>query len=53
MRMLDNCGFFGSAMLEAYAECEGPIPSARLQDGYCRFYNQNRLERKEDGAFFA
>ena len=39
MRMLDNCGSFGSAMLEAYAECEDPgLP--RDCRSYCRFYNK-------------
>lgn len=50
MRMLDNCGSFGSAMLEAYRECEDPgfLPVAdRIAD-----FILHRLERKEDGAFY-
>ena len=50
MRMLDNCGSFGSAMLEAYAECEDPA-FREIADHIADFIT-NRLERKEDGAFF-
>ena len=50
MRMLDNCGSFGSAMLEAYAECEDP--SFREIADHIADFITNRLERKEDGAFF-
>ncbi|MBD0378697.1 glycoside hydrolase family 88/105 protein [Paenibacillus sedimenti] len=50
MKMLDNCGSFGSAMLEAYKECANPgfLPIAeRIADFILR-----KLERKEDGAFY-
>lgn len=50
MKMLDNCGSFGSAMLEAYAECEDPnfVAIAHKIAGFMI----NRLERKKDGTFF-
>ncbi|OCT12094.1 glycosyl hydrolase [Paenibacillus pectinilyticus] len=50
MKMLDNCGSFGSAMLEAYQENQdqGFMPIAhRIAD-----FILHRLERKEDGAFY-
>lgn len=50
MKMLDNCGSFGSAMLEAYRDCgdTGFLPIAdRIAD-----FMLNRLERREDGAFY-
>lgn len=50
MKMLDNCGSFGSAMLEAYSECQEPtfLPIAeRIAD-----FMLTRLERQEDGAFY-
>ncbi|KRF43478.1 glycoside hydrolase family 105 protein [Paenibacillus sp. Soil787] len=50
MKMLDNCGSFGSAMLEAYRECGDnaflPVAS-RIAD-----FMLNKLERREDGAFY-
>jgi unsaturated rhamnogalacturonyl hydrolase len=50
MRMLDNCGSFGSAMLEAYPECED-LNFMSIAHKIADFI-VNRLERKEDGAFF-
>ncbi|QOS82185.1 glycoside hydrolase family 88 protein [Paenibacillus sp. JNUCC31] len=50
LKMLDNCGSFGSAMLEAYAECQEStfLPIAeRIAD-----FMLSRLERQEDGAFY-
>lgn len=50
MKMLDNCGSFGSAMLEAYQAWEDQNFMAianRIADFI--FYG---LERKEDGAFY-
>ncbi|KRF30505.1 glycoside hydrolase family 105 protein [Paenibacillus sp. Soil787] len=50
MKMLDNCGSFGSAMLEAFEEVKDPgfLPIAqRIAD-----FMLERLERKEDGAFY-
>ncbi|CAN7407216.1 glycoside hydrolase family 88/105 protein [Paenibacillus sp. LjRoot56] len=50
MKMLDNCGSFGSAMLEAYQEDE--------DQGFMAIANRianfilHGLERKEDGAFY-
>ena len=49
MKMLDNCGSFGSAMLEAYQEDEDP-GSCLLRKN--RKFHAWRLERKEDGAFY-
>jgi rhamnogalacturonyl hydrolase YesR len=50
LKMLDNCGSFGSAMLEAYSECQEPtfLPIA---DRIANFM-LNRLERQADGAFY-
>ncbi|WNR43117.1 glycoside hydrolase family 88/105 protein [Paenibacillus roseipurpureus] len=50
MKMLDNCGSFGSAMLEAYQEDQDAayMPIARRIADFIL----NRLERKEDGAFY-
>lgn len=50
MKMLDNCGSFGSAMLEAYEESEDPQFLA-IADHIANFILK-RLERKEDGAFY-
>lgn len=50
MRMLDNCGSFGSAMLEAYAEAQDP-EFLRIADTIADFICR-KLERKEDGAFY-
>ncbi|MFB9329997.1 glycoside hydrolase family 105 protein [Paenibacillus aurantiacus] len=50
MRMLDNCGSFGSAMLEAHLR-EGDDNVLRIADTIADFM-LNRLERREDGAFF-
>ncbi|MCP1136582.1 glycoside hydrolase family 88 protein [Paenibacillus polysaccharolyticus] len=50
LKMLDNCGSFGSAMLESYTECKEPtfLPIAeRIAD-----FMLNRLERQTDGAFY-
>ncbi|KGP83806.1 glycosyl hydrolase [Paenibacillus sp. MAEPY2] len=50
LKMLDNCGSFGSAMLEAYSECQEPtfLPIAdRIAD-----FMLTRLERQSDGAFY-
>lgn len=50
MKMLDNCGSFGSAMLESYKEDHnsGYLPIAeRIAD-----FMLQQLERKEDGAFY-
>lgn len=49
-RMLDNCGSFGSAMLEAYPESGDPDFRA-IADRIADFI-MNRLERREDGAFY-
>ncbi|WP_336787906.1 glycoside hydrolase family 88/105 protein [Paenibacillus sp. MMO-177] len=50
MKMLDNCGSFGSAMLEAYLQ-EGDDAFRRIADSIVDFMLK-RLERREDGAFF-
>jgi Predicted unsaturated glucuronyl hydrolase involved in regulation of bacterial surface properties, and related proteins len=50
MRMLDNCGSFGSAMLEAYLQ-EGDDRFRRIADSIVDFMLK-KLERREDGAFF-
>ncbi|MHA7583626.1 glycoside hydrolase family 88/105 protein [Paenibacillus vandeheii] len=50
LKMLDNCGSFGSAMLEAYSECQEQtfLPIAdRIAD-----FMLTRLERQPDGAFY-
>jgi len=50
MKMLDNCGSFGSAMLEAYGDCREQtfLPIAdKIAD-----FMLNKLERREDGAFY-
>lgn len=49
-RMLDNCGSFGSAMLEAYRQ-EGDDAFLRIAETIVDFMLK-RLERREDGAFF-
>ncbi|MFX3634207.1 MAG: glycoside hydrolase family 105 protein [Candidatus Pristimantibacillus sp.] len=52
MKMLDNCGSFGSAMLEAYLnEAENDEHLLRIADEIANFMT-NRLERREDGAFY-
>ncbi|MCR2807686.1 glycoside hydrolase family 88/105 protein [Paenibacillus soyae] len=50
MRMLDNCGSFGSAMLEAYS-AEGDESFLRIADTIADFMLR-KLERREDGAFY-
>lgn len=50
MRMLDNCGSFGSAMLEAH-QIGGDGTFLRIADRIAEFM-LNRLERREDGAFY-
>ncbi|RIX59553.1 glycosyl hydrolase [Paenibacillus nanensis] len=50
IRMLDNCGSFGSAMLEAHL-LEGDDTFLRIADRIADFM-LNRLERREDGAFY-
>lgn len=50
MKMLDNCGSFGSAMLEAYSEHPNPHYMA-IADVIADFI-ANRLERREDGTYY-
>lgn len=50
MRMLDNCGSFGSAMLEAQLRA-GDDNFPRIADTIADFM-LNKLERREDGAFY-
>lgn len=50
IRMLDNCGSFGSAMLEAYSQT-GEDRFLRIADEIADFMLR-RLERREDGAFY-
>ncbi|WP_322923907.1 glycoside hydrolase family 88/105 protein [Paenibacillus campi] len=50
LKMLDNCGSFGSAMLEAYEECHEPT-FLTIADRIADFM-LNRLERQPDGAFY-
>lgn len=50
MKMLDNCGSFGSAMLEAYPP-EGNAGYLTIADVIADFI-ANRLERREDGAYY-
>lgn len=50
MRMLDNCGSFGSAMLEAHLQ-QGDDQFPRIAANIADFMLQ-RLERRGDGAFF-
>ncbi|MEK3882638.1 glycoside hydrolase family 88 protein [Paenibacillus sp. PL2-23] len=50
MRMLDNCGSFGSAMLEAYS-LAGDASFLRIADKIGDFM-LGKLERTEDGAFY-
>ncbi len=50
LKMLDNCGSFGSAMLEAYEECHEPT-FLKIADRISDFM-LNRLERQPDGAFY-
>ncbi|THF72900.1 glycoside hydrolase family 88/105 protein [Cohnella fermenti] len=48
--MLDDCGSFASAMLEAYRDCPEPS-SLRVAEAVADFM-MNRQERKEDGVFY-
>ncbi|TLS51513.1 glycosyl hydrolase [Paenibacillus antri] len=50
IRMLDNCGSFGSAMLEAYLRT-GNARYLAIADAIADFMLR-RLERREDGAFY-
>ncbi len=50
LKMLDNCGSFGSAMLEAASEREDE-GFDRVADRIAAFI-RDRLERREDGAFY-
>ncbi|NMO96696.1 glycoside hydrolase family 88/105 protein [Paenibacillus lemnae] len=50
IKMLDNCGSFGSAMLEAYTE-SGNHDYLKVAEVIADFMI-NRLERREDGAFY-
>ncbi|HIW34461.1 MAG TPA: glycoside hydrolase family 88 protein [Candidatus Paenibacillus intestinavium] len=50
IKMLDNCGSFGSAMLEAYS-ITGDQTFADIAHVIADFM-LNKLERKDDGAFF-
>lgn len=50
IKMLDNCGSFGSAMLEAYSITQDPC-FARIAEVIADFI-LNKLERKDDGAFY-
>lgn len=51
MRMLDNCGSFGSAMLEAYLDGAEQAEFRQIADTIADFM-LHRLERREDGAFY-
>jgi rhamnogalacturonyl hydrolase YesR len=52
MKMLDNCGSFGSAMLEAVlTSAEEDESSTRIADVIADFI-ASRLERREDGAYY-
>ncbi|WP_219836210.1 glycoside hydrolase family 105 protein [Paenibacillus sp. R14(2021)] len=52
MKMLDNCGSFGSAMLEGYLTGgNADANSARIAEMIADFI-LNRLERREDGAYY-
>jgi len=50
MKMLDNCGSFGSAMLEAYQNTRDE--NAAVIAHHIADFMMNKLERKEDGAFY-
>lgn len=50
IKMLDNCGSFGSAMLEAYS-LTGDEAFARIAHVIADFM-LNKLERRDDGAFY-
>ncbi|WP_337100589.1 glycoside hydrolase family 88/105 protein [Paenibacillus sp. YIM B09110] len=50
MKMLDNCGSFGSAMLEADLY-QGRAPVRKIADRIADFMLA-KLERREDGAFY-
>ncbi|WP_059044401.1 glycoside hydrolase family 88/105 protein [Paenibacillus rubinfantis] len=51
LRMLDNCGSFGSAMLQASLDGGEPAESRKIADRISDFMLK-RLERREDGAFY-
>ncbi|CAM4426515.1 glycoside hydrolase family 88 protein [Paenibacillus phoenicis] len=51
LRMLDNCGSFGSAMLEAYLDGAEQAEFRKIADTIADFM-LHRLERREDGAFY-
>ncbi|MDI4643744.1 glycoside hydrolase family 88/105 protein [Cohnella hashimotonis] len=50
VKMLDNCGSFGSAMLEAYPS-EGNADCLAIANVIADFI-ANRLERRDDGAYY-
>ncbi|PAD80214.1 glycoside hydrolase family 88/105 protein [Paenibacillus campinasensis] len=50
IKMLDNCGSFGSAMLEAYLS--GGQPEFRKIADSIADFMLTQLERREDGAFY-
>lgn len=50
LQMLDNCGSFGSAMLEAYLK--GGQPQFRKIADTIADFMLTKLERREDGAFY-
>lgn len=50
IKMLDNCGSFGSAMLEAYLQT-GDVQFRTIADVIADFMLR-KLERREDGAFY-
>ncbi|MDF2922997.1 MAG: hypothetical protein K0R57_1911 [Paenibacillaceae bacterium] len=50
MDMLDDCGSFASAMLEAYSGCREPAALEVAKD--VADFMMNRQERKADGVFY-
>jgi unsaturated rhamnogalacturonyl hydrolase len=50
MKMLDNCGSFGSAMLESYTATQDE--NAAIIAHHIANFMMNTLERKEDGSFY-
>lgn len=50
IRMLDNCGSFGSAMLEAFKE-KADDQFVKIAEHIAEFI-RSHLERREDGAFY-
>lgn len=52
MRMLDNSGSFGSAMLEAYLGAERQEEQQLRIAGVIADFIEHRLERREDGAYY-